>query len=340
MRSAVDVGSIGALKEMYTGLAGFGSGTAEVLARIRLQIESVRQWLGEHGHAAQREYAEAQNDLASLLYYDPEDSDTGAYLAEAHRRCQQAEAALTRTRIWQVRINQAIIEYERQAFVLSTRLDAELPRGLNFLGSAVAVLEEYARDSGIKRVGEPTINDSRLLDDAEDRRQIRSIGSVLRGKDEIRPQVWGELDLGKRLAVLQELERKIAAIQGRPAADLEIEALDDLSLCGSYTPASTNESGRIIINQTYVTDGDVSNVLDTLIHEGRHAYQHYAGAHPGFLADDALELEWTENLKNYRSAEDFGQRLYEGQPIEVDARQYADRVLRQLDGDPTEGNER
>jgi len=41
-------------------------------------------------------------------------------------------------------------------------------------------------------------------------------------------------------------------------------------------------------------------LIDTIAHEGRHAYQHYAIEHPGFHPNTHEVDAWRENFKNYR----------------------------------------
>ena len=72
----------------------------------------------------------------------------------------------------------------------------------------------------------------------------------------------------------------------------------------------------------------VQELVDTVVHEGRHAFQHYAVEHPGVVTDEHVVQAWAANMApgGYLSAEEFGQRRYQSQPIEADAWSYAARI--------------
>ncbi|MCM1352934.1 MAG: hypothetical protein NC250_09420, partial [Alistipes senegalensis] len=94
----------------------------------------------------------------------------------------------------------------------------------------------------------------------------------------------------------------------------------------------------ITINSTYLEASSrnpeiFQEILDTLIHEGRHAYQDYnmneREVHPRRSEIDS----WRENEScGYYSgdASELGARLYRFQPQETDARQFAQDVIEKL----------
>ena len=71
--------------------------------------------------------------------------------------------------------------------------------------------------------------------------------------------------------------------------------------------------------------------MDTLIHEGRHAYQDYnlneREVHP--RSGDVSNWRLNEERFGYQDAEHCGMKAYALQPVEADARAFAEDVLKQ-----------
>ena len=90
-----------------------------------------------------------------------------------------------------------------------------------------------------------------------------------------RSENWDKLNNNKRIAVLQEVENRNAASQGRTPCT--VRSTDSKSEYGCYYPSSNrievnvndyikNANGERISNNSY-------QVLDTIYHEGEHAHQ-------------------------------------------------------------------
>jgi hypothetical protein len=133
-----------------------------------------------------------------------------------------------------------------------------------------------------------------------------------------------------RLAALQSLENDIAKQQGRTP-------------CGVYA-TDERKSGEGFYDRDsrniYVSSEDLRSPLpheavNTVAHEGRHDYQHHVKDHPGSHSElsDAKKIELSNNLQpgNYiQPAKDpIG---YWNQPVEKDAREFADSVENQVCG--------
>ena len=161
--------------------------------------------------------------------------------------------------------------------------------------------------------------------------QVQEATEALQGIQELRPEVWRGLDDAQRLGVLREVESRMAEIQGRPPVELTVEQMDP-GTCGGYD----RTEDVISISQEHLRSDKPEEVLDTIVHEGRHAYQHYATEHPGFHPDQAEVEAWEWNMQpgHYLPAEIVGQRAYMQQPVEADAWAYADRIVRNVMGGP------
>ena len=96
-----------------------------------------------------------------------------------------------------------------------------------------------------------------------------------------------------------------------------------------------SEKTEIIqINMRLAASNDQVQVLKTLLHESRHAYQWHLTKHfrRGFgwhsNADWTLAQEWSDNFDDYKRAEQYGSQEYLNQPVEVDARSFAETVIK------------
>jgi len=123
------------------------------------------------------------------------------------------------------------------------------------------------------------------------------------------------------LSSLQQAEDEAAQIQGR---DPKPVAIDEGAEEGEY---GYYDGSTIYIGEHSLNNDDVSEVANTLAHEGRHAYQDYAIEHPGFHPDTGEVQSWEENQQpgNYVKP-DQGQAAYLNQPVERDAWPYGDRI--------------
>jgi hypothetical protein len=157
--------------------------------------------------------------------------------------------------------------------------------------------------------------------------QIQDATQQLSQIEGLNPNNWTALDSASRLEMLQTVEDRMAAIQGRPAVEIKPTELTP----GTY---GYYDGQRITINAADLNGNQmqVSEFVDTIVHEGRHAYQDYAITNPGIVSDPAVVAAWTENMQpgNYLTAEEYGQEAYLNQPVEADAWSYASQVTSAL----------
>ena len=165
--------------------------------------------------------------------------------------------------------------------------------------------------------------------------QAAEISEVFRDIPELQFENWKELSIEERTEMLNAFESEIAKIEMRDVMPVEHE---DLGSCtyGYFDGTKGVVSDALIGSDRYE---DYREVLDTLFHEGRHAYQNYnlyvrQTEQSGILVD-----AWRVNLDKlgYDSASSFdtlfatrGFHRYYTQPIEVDARQFAEIALNKL----------
>lgn len=152
--------------------------------------------------------------------------------------------------------------------------------------------------------------------------QIQEGAQAISEIDGLQPEVWQASDADERLANLQTIEDRMAEIQQRPAVQVVPEAM------------APNEFGGwngeyIAINKDHLNSNmPVEEFANTIVHEGRHAYQDFAIKNPGFVSDSETVEAWAANRGDgYFYPQDYGQEIYQTQPVEADAWNYANGVI-------------
>lgn len=117
---------------------------------------------------------------------------------------------------------------------------------------------------------------------------------------------WKALSLDDRKSAIQALENDFAFREGRPAKPVVLESMRE-GLYGGWYP----EQDKICINERLVKDGTLYRsqkqpmksanlqIMDTVIHEGYHAYQTHALENPDIHNDKAQLREWALNEGRY-----------------------------------------
>jgi|GEM_PF-5190265 len=140
--------------------------------------------------------------------------------------------------------------------------------------------------------------------------------------------LWREAELQERLKALQALEDYLSEIQVRTACKVEsyLAPIEE----GGYL----NEiEQKICVNELFICAETFEASVVVAAHEGRHAYQFDCLQRP----DEHKEISpqtiniWHENFEpvNYKRPEKSA-RAYENQPVEIDARAYAESVVQAL----------
>ena len=212
---------------------------------------------------------------------------------------------------------------------------AEQTEHLNMI---VARMEELNLPDGMNRqdimkdLFAPEIAEAYLQIEApQDFIQIEQISDTLSTCEEVKMSNWRKLELNEKVEVLNDLENRIAAIEHRPPCTIKAIPLKD----GHF---GYFDGKDITINSKYMemsgeNKKDYREVIDTVLHEGRHAYQNYninvCEVHPRHSEveswrDTHGDGKWRYWGSTYTR---LGQRLYEQQSVEIDARNFASDVL-------------
>ena len=166
-----------------------------------------------------------------------------------------------------------------------------------------------------------------LIEAPSDAIQIENIVDSFENIEDLSFEKWTTLSLDEKVFVLQTAEDKIAEIEHRYPCGINIDSLGER--CYGYYDPNTK---AITINSDYINSSaftDYKEVLDTLIHEGRHAYQDYnvneRQVHP--RNGEIENWKYNEQQTGYLSPEIYGYEFYALQPVESDARAFAADVL-------------
>lgn len=135
-------------------------------------------------------------------------------------------------------------------------------------------------------------------------------------------ETWSKATVEQRKEILTKYLADLAGIYGVTVA----------SKINFYSGESTSRgyyqhSGRqVSINVNYLSRTDSYQIMQTVIHEMRHAYQHSAVDDPdSYSVSPETIKQWKNNFSNYKSTGD-GKTTYSeyvSQPVEYDAKNFA-----------------
>lgn len=139
---------------------------------------------------------------------------------------------------------------------------------------------------------------------------------------------WNSLNVYEKLNVLQAVENEVAVREGRQPCQVSgefIPSSNDGITLGYYSQLTrdiTINTEQLAPQSKYGSDYRVH--LDTILHEGRHAYQHQVVLGEIEHADPQAVQAWTDNMApGHYITYERNPRGYYSQPIERDARDFA-----------------
>lgn len=168
-----------------------------------------------------------------------------------------------------------------------------------------------------------------------DSEQINLISDFINGFEDIQLSNWNELSIDQKIEILNSIDEKIADITKRIPCRIEAAILEE-NLNGVFY-----SDGRICLNQRLLNDNSKEGLhkcLETFLHEGRHAYQNYNLNMQVVEQNSERVKAWRLNYEmGYENGEssifdykNMGFKRYLTQPVEVDARVFAESVLNKL----------
>lgn len=136
---------------------------------------------------------------------------------------------------------------------------------------------------------------------------------------------WQAASRDERLLALQELENQLSDQQQRHTCDIKTFSGNPLEYGNYDSPAHIN------LNESLLHADSLKDAVDTIAHEGRHAYQDHCICYPDDHPEvDATTIDaWRDNFANYVDP-DIDYEQYLNQPIEVDAFGYESTISKAL----------
>ena len=162
---------------------------------------------------------------------------------------------------------------------------------------------------------------------AKDTAMKKELWNVLQD-EKYSPENWDRSSLYERKQILQNYMNEVIEIYGVQEVDTDIiwdskATYSDKSVTWGYY---THSKHSVTLNENVLTDNienwDSYDLIETVSHELRHAYQQEAVDNPTdyMVSKETIEL-WKENFDNYiSSGTDY--KKYREQPVEVDARDF------------------
>lgn len=170
-------------------------------------------------------------------------------------------------------------------------------------------------------------NDSKKADRVRNDKAMASQLKKLLKKKRYKRSTWKKATVKERKKILLDLFEDIQKIYGVSVSKLVIEPIE----CeGGIAWGYYNDAESLIcINEDVLSNPkNYKKIMDTMMHEMRHAYQHEVVRNPKkFKVDEKTVEEWSKNIKDYKTVEDDGYAAYRDQPIEKDAREFASWVV-------------
>ncbi len=163
--------------------------------------------------------------------------------------------------------------------------------------------------------------------------QAAEIRDVFFDMPELRYDEWKELSCEERIAALNQLEQRTADIAMRTPLEVKSESLES-NVMGLCDGKSLTISDQLLMSDS---EESYAEVFNTLFHEGRHAYQYYNLDVERVEQNKELVDSWKVNFEilGYDDGDrmifkDLGFYEYYSQPVEVDARVFAETVCNTL----------
>ena len=137
---------------------------------------------------------------------------------------------------------------------------------------------------------------------------------------------WKNASIDERKQILQDYMREVAAILGVEVADT-ITWTNMPPHNGEINIGSYRHSDRVVrINEYNFTRRgyDSYELMTTIVHELRHAYQHNAVDHPDrYRVSQETIDSWKHSFDTYQEEQAKGYEHYRRIVVEVDARNFA-----------------
>jgi hypothetical protein len=266
-------------------------------------------------------------------YWHYPDCSSEEYDAQATRReLVRNESRLREVRQWRQRIEKAIAPFRREMAALNNVLVDQVSKGQATLSQAISVGREYTRGGAAQgahsqRLGFGYAGNADTWG-KHTIRQTDALAASLRDVAELKQDRWSQATPEEREKALRRVAELASAALGIPSAKIVFEHMESR---GQW------DGQAVVVNRRYLeshADKDwyakPRNAVATTVHEVRHAYQDYVVAHSEAFPEHIQIEMWAEQDTPDGYVESPREH-YEGQPVEADTIDFAERVLKELD---------
>lgn len=216
--------------------------------------------------------------------------------------------------------------------VLARNKNEMIAAGLRAIENNMEAYKDDLRDKGIVNeiIVSRMVQEARdmaereLYNDAYGRVEEKCVSSLQRLAIYFKSENWSKMDQSERKDALNTLAKDVGTAFRTNVLGVRFYHGPRNSR-GYY-----NDDGYLYLNEDVLTDeSNRLDALDTVYHEGRHAFQRAAATNPNLHSVERLQADtWANNFTNYISPNRVNMRRYFQQPVEADAREFAASVLR------------
>ena len=152
---------------------------------------------------------------------------------------------------------------------------------------------------------------------------------AIKGMRELRPGEWEKLSIKEKSEWLIKVHQHVAEQYGFRPYTVGVQRLP--ANIGGYFNAGLR---MIVLNESILNDASPTRALNAIAHETRHGFQWHAVMNPDKVPTDVRDKVqiWRDNFANYKNPAVHGYRAYYNQPVEVDARAFAEAIVKQALG--------
>lgn len=141
-------------------------------------------------------------------------------------------------------------------------------------------------------------------------------------RDSFREIPYAEADSELRSEYMKDFYANYSEFSGKNPP-LEFKEMSPGNM-GAYNP----ETNTITLNSRLLVTESPNELMDTILHESRHAFQQYAVEHPDRVSVDRETVAlWKDNMDYYIRPE-WDYEAYKNQPIEADADKFAENTMK------------
>lgn len=143
-------------------------------------------------------------------------------------------------------------------------------------------------------------------------------------RDIVRDPPYSDANIEQRAEYMKDFHDNFNELSGY-SGNLHFSDNMEPNNLGAFNPFTK----RIDLNVDLLRDSDPEQLMETILHESRHAYQDYAINNPEKVSVDAdTIMVWKNNFEHYICPE-FDYEAYFNQPVEADANDFAERMFEQ-----------